>query len=156
MPGIVKILIIGLSTFFYVGYLPLVPGTFGSLAGLTIYLFLKNNPQLYLFITAILVFLGYAISGKAERIIGTKDARYIVIDEVCGMLICFLFLPFNAKLVIAGFFLFRLLDTLKPFPGGRLERYKGSVGIMSDDIVAGIYTNIILQVVFRLASFKIS
>lgn len=72
------------------------------------------------------------------------------------MLLGLVFIPYSLNLVIIAFVLFRILDTLKPFPAGRLERLPGSMGIMADDILAGIYTNIILQIVLRLTSFKIS
>ena len=100
--------------------------------------------------------MGFLLTGRAEKIFNKKDARCIVIDEVSGMLLSLIFIPYDVKLVIMAFVLFRILDTLKPFPSGRLERISGSMGIMSDDIVAGLYTNIILQVVLRLASFKTS
>ena len=147
--------ILALSSFFYVGYLPLIPGTFGSLAGLILFFLVKNNTILYIVSTIIVIILGYLVSGRAEEIAQKKDARFIVIDEASGMLLSLIFLPYyNVAVICAGFLLFRLLDTFKPFPAGRLEKLKGSSGIMGDDLVAGIYANIILQVVFRLASFK--
>lgn len=144
------------STFFYVGFLPFIPGTFGSIAGLILYYCVKNNGLLYLLVASVVIVSGFLFSGEAEEALNKKDARPIVIDEVSGMLIALAFLPFDYKLVIIGFFLFRLLDTVKPFPSYGLQKAKGSLGIMSDDIIAGIYTNIILQIVLRLASFKTS
>lgn len=85
-----------------------------------------------------------------------KDASCIVIDEVCGMLLSLIFLPYNIKIVVLAFILFRILDALKPFPLDRLQRLKGGPGIMADDLVAGLYTNIILQIVLKLVSFKAS
>ena len=149
---IVKIL----STFFYIGYLPLIPGTFGSLAGLFLFWLTKNEVILYSGLTLILIIFGFLVTGEAEEIFHKKDAKFIVIDEVSGMLVALLFLPYNLKTVIIGFFLFRLLDTLKPFPANKLEQLKGSLGVMADDIIAGLYTNIILQIVFRVTSFKTS
>lgn len=87
---------------------------------------------------------------------GEKDPGCIVIDEVCGMLLSLAFLPPDPGLVIFAFLVFRIMDTLKPYPAGVLQRLKGSVGIMSDDIVAGFYTNIILQLILKLASFNSS
>jgi phosphatidylglycerophosphatase A len=81
-----------------------------------------------------------------------KDARCIVIDEVCGILVALMFIPADIKIVVIAFLLFRLLDALKPYPAGCLERLDGGMGIMCDDLVAGLYTNIILQVVLRFAS----
>jgi phosphatidylglycerophosphatase A len=141
-----------IATFFYVGYLPFVPGTFGSIAGLALYFFIKGNGFLYLAAVLIIGVLGFISCGRAEKIFAKKDPQYAVIDEVTGMLISLAFLPYDIKWVVSGFFLFRLLDTLKPFPASKFQKMHGSVGIMGDDIVAGIYANIVLQVVSRLLS----
>lgn len=85
-----------------------------------------------------------------------KDAKCIVIDEVGGMLLSLIFIPHDIKLVIIAFLLFRILDMLKPYPIDALQNLKGSAGIMSDDLVAGLYTNIILQVVLRFTSLRTS
>lgn len=144
------------STFLFAGYFPLIPGTFASFVGVLLYLLIKNNLALYIVVTIILTILGFLTSGEAEKIYKKKDPRCIVIDEVCGMLLALLFLPYSIKLVIAGFFIFRLLDVVKPYPAYGIQDLKGSMGVMSDDLVAGFYTNIVLQIVVRLASFKIS
>ena len=151
-----KFLIKTISTFFYVGYFPLIPGTAGSLSGLILFFLVKDNIAAYLLTTGLLLFLGFLVTGRAEALMQKNDPPCVVIDEVCGMLLSLLFLPYDIKLVIIAFFIFRLLDTLKPYPVGRLEKLKGSLGIMSDDIVAGLYTNIILQAVVRFTSFKAS
>ena len=145
-----------LSSFFYIGYLPLIPGTFGSLAGIALFYLLKNNPVHYAAGLSVLILLGFLVSGPAEKIMQKKDPPYVVIDEVCGMLVSLLLLPYYIKLVIIGFFIFRILDTLKPYPATLLEKLHGGLGIMSDDLLAGLYTNIILQVVVRLTSLRIS
>lgn len=145
-----------LSTFFYIGYLPLIPGTFGSLAGIFLIYLVKVYALNYLLLTLVVIVIGFLVCGQAEKAMQKKDPRYVVIDEVSGMLLSLLFLPYDIKLVIIAFILFRVLDTLKPFPAGRLEKLKGSVGIMSDDLIAGLYTNFILQVVIRVTSFKAS
>ncbi len=145
-----------LSTFFYVGYLPFMPGTFASLAGLGVFYLVKDKILIYLTTASCLLILGFLISGEAEKIFNKKDHRSIVIDEVCGMLLSLLFIPYEIKFAIIGFFVFRLMDTVKPYPADRLQDLKGSLGVMSDDIIAGIYTNIILQIAVRLASFTTS
>jgi phosphatidylglycerophosphatase A len=145
-----------LSTFFYLGYLPLIPGTFGSLVGILLFYLVKNNQLAYISVTFALMILGFILSSKAEKIFNQKDPRPVVIDEVVGILLSLLFLPSDIKLVVTGFVLFRLLDALKPYPVNRLEKLPGGWGIMLDDIVAGLYTNIILQVSFRLASLSFS
>jgi phosphatidylglycerophosphatase A len=117
---------------------------------------LHQSAFLYIGSLLILILLGFLVCGEAEKIFNKKDARYIVIDEVIGMLLSLMFVPYDIKLVIIAFFLFRLLDTLKPYPAGRLQEIKGSIGVLADDIIAGLYTNIILQVVLRFASFRTS
>ncbi len=151
-----NLIIKALSTFFYVGYLPFIPGTFGSIAGVFLFCFVRNNSFAHIILTLALIAVGFLVAGRAERLFNKKDPKCVVIDEVSGMLLSLIFIPFDVKLVIIAFILFRILDTLKPFPSGRLERLSGSMGIMADDIVAGLYTNIILQVVLRLVSFKAS
>lgn len=145
-----------ISTFFYTGYLPLIPGTFGSMAGLLVFYLIKDNTSVFALVTFVILILGFAVTSEAENIFRRKDASCIVIDEVSGMLLSLLFLPYSARVAIIAFFLFRILDTLKPYPAGRLQNLKGSPGIMSDDIVAALYTNIILQLALRFISVKAS
>jgi len=140
-----------ISTFFYIGYLPLIPGTFGSLAGLAIILALNGVVVYQLIVIFVVLYLGFLSSGKTEEILNKKDPGCIVIDEVAGMMITFLFIPIEIKTIVIGFLLFRLLDTVKPFPAYGLQRIHGSLGIMGDDIVAGLYSNIVLQIVLRLS-----
>ena len=145
-----------LSTFFYVGYLPLIPGTFGSLAGIILIYLIELYALNYVLLTVGVIAIGFLVCGRAEKAMAKNDPRFVVIDEVSGMLLSLVFIPYDIKLVVLAFILFRVLDTLKPYPAGRLERLKGSVGIMSDDLIAGLYTNLILQVVLRVTSFKVS
>ncbi len=85
-----------------------------------------------------------------EELLKKKDPGCIVIDEVMGMLIALSFLPAEPKIIVLAFFIFRILDTLKPFPAGRLQNLHGAIGIMGDDLVAGAYTNIVLQLILNL------
>jgi phosphatidylglycerophosphatase A len=151
-----KTVVKSLSTFFYVGFLPFMPGTFGSLSAILIYYFIKDNYFIYIASTIGLIALGFLVTSEAEKIFNRKDSSYIVIDEVSGMLLSLIFIPYDVKLVIVAFIIFRILDTLKPYPCGSFQELKGSVGVMGDDIIAALYTNIVLQIVLRLASFKIS
>ena len=97
---------------------------------------------------------GFLLSGKAAKLFSRPDPPQIVIDEINGMFICFLGLfpgqigegP-DRLILILGFIIFRILDVLKPFPANRFNRLRGSLGIMGDDIVAGVYTNIILRLI---------
>jgi len=139
-----------IATFFYVGYLPFMPGTFGSAAALLLFLFFNPAPiAQYAFLAGFMV-LGFYFSGKAEKLFNRKDPKYVVIDEVAGMFLTFLFVPLDFKLLLIGFLLFRVLDTIKPYPAGRLQNLPGSAGIMLDDVVAGLYANIILQFLSRV------
>lgn len=139
-----------IATFFFLGYLPLIPGTFGSLAALLLIFFLKPGPLAQCGFLAAFLLLGLYFSGKAEKLFNSKDPKYIVIDEVAGMFLSFLFVAWDFKLLVIGFLLFRVLDTIKPYPADRLQNLKGSAGIMLDDIVAGLYANIILQFLSRV------
>jgi len=148
-----NLMIKAISTFFFVGYLPLIPGTFGSIAGVGIfYLFNDSSCQGYFIFVFCIIILGLLTSGRAEKVFNKKDPGCIVIDEIMGMLIALSFLPLDPKIIILAFLIFRILDTLKPFPAGRLQNMHGAIGIMGDDLVAGVYANIILQVILRLNS----
>ncbi|MBU1906100.1 MAG: phosphatidylglycerophosphatase A [Candidatus Omnitrophica bacterium] len=145
-----------ITTFFYFGYFPFAPGTFGSLGGVIIFCLLKDNRVIYGLVTGLIILSGLIFAGEAERIFAKKDAGFIVIDEVGGMLLSLIFLPYDIRLVVVAFLIFRILDIFKPYPASRFQNLRGGWGVMSDDIVVGIYTNIILQVVVRAASFKAS
>lgn len=144
------------ATFFYVGCLPAIPGTFGSLAGIGVYLLVSRFSYIYWGTVLFFIIFGIAVSSAAEDVLGKKDAPCIVIDEVAGILISFLFLPFDIRLIVIGFLIFRILDALKPFPINRLQCLRGGWGVMSDDIIAGVYTNIILQFVLKFVSVNAS
>lgn len=139
------------STIFFVGYLPLVPGTFGSIAGVGLYYLLKGVPltTYFLFIAGIIA-LGLVTSGRMEKLLNKKDPGCIVIDEVSGMLIALSFMPNDFKIIFLTFLIFRILDTLKPYPAARLQNRHGALGVMGDDLIAGIYTNIVLLLVLKL------
>jgi phosphatidylglycerophosphatase A len=145
-----ELFIKGMATFLGVGCLPLIPGTFGSIVGLIIFFYVNKSIFLYGLFTVSFLFLGFLLAGRAERVLGQKDHRAIIIDEIAGMLLSLLFIPFDLKLIFIGFFLFRLLDTLKPYPAGKIQDLAGSIGVMGDDIIAGLYTNLILQIVSRV------
>ena len=139
-----------ISSFFYLGHSPFMPGTMGSLGGLAIYFLVRNNEILYAFSVLFLFLLGVMFAGEAEKIYKKKDAGMIVIDEACGMMLTLFFVPDNIFLIILGFFLFRIFDILKPPPARRMERLTGSMGVMFDDIIAALYANLILQLVSRV------
>ncbi len=137
-----------LATGFYVGRIPMAPGTFGSLMGLPL-CFLLAGIQLPAALVAVLLIIALAtwIAGAAERILGRRDPGCIVIDEIAGMVVTLIGLPFNSTTAVMGFVLFRVLDILKPFPIRILDkRLSGGPGIVADDVVAGAFANIILRI----------
>lgn len=133
-----------ITTLFGVGYTPLMPGTAASLAAVIIFLIVKSNLWFFLITVGSLIF-AFSLSGDAERILKQKDSKRIVIDDFAGMLITYLFIPHDIRFIVCGFFLFRMLDILKIPPANKIEKCKGALGVVGDDVVAGLYANIILQ-----------
>ncbi|MFC1624540.1 phosphatidylglycerophosphatase A [Candidatus Omnitrophota bacterium] len=138
------------ATLFYIGYIPFAPGTVGSLAALFLYYFVKDNLWLFGISIIISLFLGLASAGKVERLSGSKDTRVIIIDEFTGMLLSLYLLPVSIGYIVSAFLLFRFFDIVKPAPIKRLEKLPGGLGIMLDDLMAAVYTNLVLQIVYRL------
>jgi len=114
--------------------------------------FIKGNAALHLGLTILVTIIGFGLSARAEAIFNKKDARQIVIDDFYGMWVSLLFLPYSFKLSLAGFILFRIMDGLKPYPIYKVERLKGGLGVMGDDLLAGIFVNITLQALLKLIS----
>jgi len=132
--------ILALSSVFGVGYAPLAPGTFGTLAAIPLWFALRQLP-VWGFALATLALTGLAIAaaGAAERIYGRHDVGHIVIDEVVGLLATAIGVPFAWPEVVAAFILFRLLDIAKPPPVGWIDRrVPGGLGVVLDDLAAGL------------------
>jgi len=132
---------------FYTGYIPFASGTWGSLVALIIYL-IPGFEKPVIIIPAIIIFtiLGIFTGNKFDVIYG-KDPAECTVDEVVGMWISLLFLP-KLPLVIAGAFIsWRIFDIIKPSPARQLESLNGGLGIMMDDIVAGLYSLILLHLI---------
>lgn len=110
-----------------------------------------GKPLVWFAVLAAVFAVGVAASRRCEAIWGT-DNKKIVVDEIWGMMISLLFLPVSALYIVLGFFIFRFLDIVKPFPARRLERVEGGWGVMLDDGMSGVYTCLILQVVRILIS----
>lgn len=140
---------ITLGTGFFTGYLPLAPATWGSGLALLIFFLVPKLIWLQSLIIIFLFFYGVYLSGKLEELWG-KDARRIVIDEVCGMFLSLFLLSWNWKIGIIGFLLFRFFDIVKPFPIRRSQVLHGGWGIMIDDVIAAFYTNIVLRIIILL------
>ncbi len=132
----------------YTGYSPIAPGTVGSLVGVVLYWVIKDeDPAVYLFIASSLFFAGIYVSDRAEKLLGIRDSPKIVIDEVVCYLYAMFLLPAELKYIAGGFIIFRLIDILKPFPIRLIERkFSGGFGIMVDDFLAAVYTNLVLQI----------
>jgi phosphatidylglycerophosphatase A len=129
----------------HIGYIPLGGGSVAALAALLLYILIAKNILLYLLITIAINLAGFLMVKKAEKIYNEEDPSRVVIDEVGGMLLAFFLIPAQPLFLISGYIIFRALDILKPFPADYLESHTGSYGIMLDDIMAGIYTCIILH-----------
>jgi len=135
----------------YVGHIPVASGTFGTLVAvpLCFLLSLLGPFQGMLFIV---LFVGFAvwIAGEAEKVFEQKDSRLIVIDEMAGFLVTLFLIPWGTKTLVAGFLLFRLMDIAKPFPIRKLETtLPGGWGVVGDDVLAGVYANVVLSVLMR-------
>jgi phosphatidylglycerophosphatase A len=136
-----------LATGFGSGYAPFAPGTAGSALGVLLFWPLQRLGLLQQAgVAAVLFLVGVAAASHVARRVGQEDPSIVVWDEVIGMWVSLLALPFRPRIVILGFVLFRLLDVVKPYPARDLERLPLGWGIMADDVMAGIYANLILRV----------
>lgn len=142
-----------IATFGYCGYFPFAPGTVGSAAGLLVYLIVwwSKSPAVEVALIVALFLAGTWAGTVAERYFGGIDPGPIVIDEVAGMLITLAFIPVGVSGALAGFFLFRVFDVLKPFPARRFESLHGGLGVMADDAMAAVYANLSLRALMWLA-----
>jgi phosphatidylglycerophosphatase A len=156
-----------------VGYLPLAPGTWGSLVAVGIYVLLANIFGAYRFapgssgselmiatihaailiVFLLFVLLGVWAAGRATELFGDLDPSQAVVDEVIGQLIVFLFIPFTTSwlLVSAGFIFFRIFDIWKPYPIDYLQNLPAGIGVCADDILAGVYGGVCLSVVYAIS-----
>ncbi len=129
----------------YSGYFPFASGTVGSIVALAIYLIPGfENPALLLFFISFFLVVGIFIGNKFEEVYG-KDPKQCTIDEFVGTWISLLFLPKKALFIAIAFIIWRVMDILKPFPARQVEKMKGGLGIMLDDVIAGIYSFLIVQ-----------
>ncbi|HBR56867.1 MAG TPA: phosphatidylglycerophosphatase A [Blastocatellia bacterium] len=161
-------------TTFGVGYLPIAPGTFGSIVGVLIYLGTAFSvsginaglqpeiadselPMAWIHAVILLVLLLFTLIGiwaasRSAELFGNSDPSEAVVDEVIGQLIVFLFIPFTFswQLILAGFLLFRLFDIWKPYPIDSLQNLPSGIGICADDVLAGVYAGICLAFIYAL------
>lgn len=132
-----------LATFLYTGYLPVAPGTWASLIAMVVWFLLPPIFYLRLLLFGIVAIIGVLVADRIETRTGIIDPSYVVIDEVAGMWLALLLLPQiafpeNITVIILTFAIFRLLDISKFLFIKKLERIGGGMGIMADDIIAGL------------------
>jgi phosphatidylglycerophosphatase A len=147
MQGLLK----HIATLGPVGHIPFAPGTFGTLAAFVCSLIFPLTHTAHL----ILIFIGFIVGSfaatAAEKAFSRKDSRSIVIDEFVGYYVATLYIPNSLPLLIAAFALFRLFDIIKPLMIRKLElTLSRGMGVMADDILAGIYANMVLQIYLRV------
>lgn len=133
-----------IATVGYVGYAGPAPGTvLSAIVCLTAYFF--PQPRWIEAVCAVSAFAGFAVATSAVRVLGSKDPRVFVLDELAGMTLTLGFLPLTPAALILGFLLFRIFDIVKPFGVKRLDRLQHPSGIVWDDLLAGLYANLALR-----------
>jgi phosphatidylglycerophosphatase A len=136
----------------HIGFIPGAPGTYASIATTLVFslvFFLSGRIPFgfHLSVICLISILGVLASANVSRNSGLEDPQYVVVDEVAGQLLTFLFIPVNPLNLVLGTILFRVFDMWKPFLIRKLESLGGGVGIMADDLLAGVYANLALQVI---------
>lgn len=136
-----------IATCGYLGHLPIAPGTFGSALGLAVFFLVRStgSPAIEIACIVALFCVGIWSGTVAESHFGAIDPAPVVLDEVVGMLITLALLPVNGAGAIAGFFVFRVFDVIKPWPSARFERLPGGLGVMADDGMAAVYSNLVMR-----------
>jgi phosphatidylglycerophosphatase A len=145
-------LFMSIATGLGLGYAPFAPGTFGTMLALPIYFLLRHLPlPLYFAVLATLIIVAVLAAGAAEKIIDRPDPGEVVIDEVVGMLVAMIAIPAHPLAWLLAFGLFRFFDIVKPWPVGYLDRhFHGGLGIVMDDLAAGLYAFLALQLSWHL------
>ena len=140
--------VVFLATGGYIGKIPFAPGTMGTIPGILLCFLFSKLDLLWAVLSGIIfILLSIRIAHIAEKLIGEKDPGCIVIDEIAGIVVALAGLPFSITCFTAGFFIFRILDIIKPYPICWIDRkLTGGTGIVMDDVIAGIFTNLILRV----------
>ena len=146
-------IVVFLATGFFTGFLPTMPGTWGTFAGIPLIIITHRLTSIMqAVVTVVFVTFAASIAGRAEILFEDRDARPIVIDEMVGFLITLLWLPLNFVTLCLGFILFRLFDIVKPPPITLVEkRLRGGWGIVLDDVLAGVFANVTLRLLLMVA-----
>ena len=147
-----------LFTALYTGYLPAAPGTAGTLLAVLIYIleyliFGACSWIINLVIVVIMIYPSIKLGDAGVAYFKNSDPPQIVLDEVMGFWISILFYPFNWKIIALAFLIFRIMDIIKPYPAYRLQRLKNGTGVMIDDYIAGIYTNLTILIIIIIANY---
>jgi phosphatidylglycerophosphatase A len=140
-------IVVAAATGVYTGYIPFAPGTFGTVVAIPFCFLLSLLGPIWGALFLIGFFWGAVrIAGEAEEVFGKKDSGRIVIDEIVGFLVALFLIPWTAKSLVVGFVLFRFFDIFKPYPIRMLEtRLPGGWGVVADDVLAGVYANVVLR-----------
>jgi len=142
-----------LATCGYVGYMPIAPGTAGSVVGLALFAAVRGTGSAVaeVALVGVLAVIGVWSASAAGRQLGSLDPAPVVIDEVVGMLLTLLLVPVNVAGACLGFLVFRVLDVVKPWPARRLEALPGGLGVVADDGMAAVYGNLVMRGAIALA-----
>lgn len=140
-----------IATFFNIGQFSKAPGTVATVATIPLFVFMSRLPDVvYMMVVFAITILGIFAAQAYESDAVEHDSKEIVIDEVAGFLITMALVPCTWKAILLGFFLFRFFDILKPWPISYLDKnVKGGVGVMVDDIAAGIISSILIQLILN-------
>ena len=138
-----------IATVFKAGYIPIAPGTVGSIIGLLVFWLIKDYASftIEMFVAAALFFAGVWASTIVEQVLERHDPGVVIVDEVLGMLVALMLLPPTITVMIVAFLLFRVFDIIKPYPARWCEQLSRGWGIMMDDVVAGLYVNVLIHII---------
>jgi phosphatidylglycerophosphatase A len=144
-----------LATGFGIGYIPFAPGTFGTLLAIPLCMMFKSGGDLfYILCTVLFILLAIGVSAGTESLFGEHDAQRVVIDEIAGYLVAMLFFPPRLDYLLCAFITFRFFDIVKPFPSGYVDKHlTGGLGIVLDDLIAGLYANGTLWILYLVRGF---
>jgi len=133
------------------GFIPLAPGTWGSVVGaLMVWKLWGDSVAVQALWILLLGALGVWVSGVTCQYFNKQDCQYIVIDEIVGLMITMIGIPITGYQLVIGFLLFRFFDVVKPVPANWVDRkLKNGLGVMLDDVVAGVYGNLIMHLMIR-------
>jgi phosphatidylglycerophosphatase A len=141
------------ATVFFVGYLPWMPGTFGSALVVAALWYVSYHthyaltPALWWSMGVALTAFSIIAASRPQEVFHADDPKEVVIDECAGQFITFFFLPLSLNVLVLGFLLFRFFDIVKPYPIYKMEELEGGLGITMDDVAAGVAANISLMAV---------